>query len=78
MTEFDLLGAVLPSEGRFCVVGIGKYVDQRFVDTREELDAIAAEFDARNVDAFFGCANTAYWTTANMRTPSTLKRYGWT
>ena len=56
MTEFDLLDAVLPSEGRFCVVGIGKYVDQRFVDTREELDAIAAEFDARNVDAFFGCA----------------------
>ena len=56
MPEFDLLDAVLPSEGRFCVVGIGKYVDQRFVDTREELDAIAAEFDARKVNAFFGCA----------------------
>ena len=56
MPEFDLLDAVLPSEGRFCVVGISKYVDQRFVDTREELDAIAAEFDRRKVNAFFGCA----------------------
>ena len=56
MPEFDLLDAVHPPEGRFCVVGIGKYVDQRFVDTREELDAIAEDFVKRGVNAFYGCA----------------------
>jgi hypothetical protein len=56
MSSFDLLDTVLPTEGRYCVLGIGRYPDQRFVDTREEVDAIAAEFVRRKVDAYFGCA----------------------
>jgi hypothetical protein len=56
MADFDLLDAVLPEEGRYCVVGISRYVDQRFADTREEVDAIAQEFVSNGVNAFFGCA----------------------
>jgi uncharacterized protein (DUF927 family) len=56
MSEFDLLGAVLPTEGRYCVMGIGRYPDQKFVDTREELDAIANSFVGKGVDVYFGCA----------------------
>lgn len=56
MSSFDLLEAVLPPEGRYCVFGVGKYPDQRFVDTRAEVDEIADEFVRRKVDAFFGCA----------------------
>ena len=56
MPEFNLLDAVLSSEGRFCVVGIGRYVDQKFVDTREELDTLVEDFKSRKVDTFFGCA----------------------
>ena len=56
MSDFDLLGAVLPTEGRYCVMGIGRYPDQKFVDTREELDTIAKQFVAKGADAYFGCA----------------------
>jgi len=38
MSNFDLLDAVLPSEGRYCIVGVGKYVDQRLFDTKEEAE----------------------------------------
>ena len=53
---FDLLDAVLPAEGRYCVFGLGKFPDQRFCDTRAEVDAIAQEFVKNNVNAFYGCA----------------------
>ena len=53
---FDLLDAVLPQQGRYCVFGYGKYPDQRFVETREEVEEIAKEFAANGVDAYFGCA----------------------
>ena len=53
---FDLLDTVLPTEGRYCVFGYGKYPDQRFVNTREELDEIVKEFVENKVDAYFGCA----------------------
>ena len=56
MSSFDLLDAVLPTEGRYCVIGIGRYPDQNFVDTREELDELAEGFVRRKVDAYFGCA----------------------
>ena len=56
MSSFDLLDTVLPTEGRYCVFGYGRYPDQRFADTKEEVDAIAAEFVRRKVDAYFGCA----------------------
>ena len=53
---FDLLDTVLPTEGRYCVFGYGKYPDQRFVNTREELNEIVKEFVENKVDAYFGCA----------------------
>lgn len=54
--SFNLLDAVLPLEGRYCVFGIGSYPDQRFVDTYEEVEAVAEKFVAKQVDAYFGCA----------------------
>jgi len=56
MSNFDLLDAVLPVGGRYCVLGIGKYVDQQFADTREEVDKLVGEFVARKADVYFGCA----------------------
>jgi uncharacterized protein (DUF927 family) len=56
MSSFDLLDTVLPTEGRYCVLGIGRYPDQHFVDTREEVNEIAKKFVRGKVDAYFGCA----------------------
>ena len=53
---FDLLDAVLPAGGRYCVFGVGKYPVQTFVDTREEVTAKAEELVRRRINAFFGCA----------------------
>lgn len=38
------------------MLGIGKYVDQRFAETKEEVDVIAKEFVDSGFDAYFGCA----------------------
>jgi hypothetical protein len=56
MSHFDLLDAVLPVGGRYCVLGIGKYVDQQFADTREEVNELVEKFVARKADVYFGCA----------------------
>jgi len=56
MSSFDLLNTVLPPEGRYCVMGIGKYPDQNFVDTKEEVEELAQRFVSRKIDVFFGCA----------------------
>lgn len=56
MSTFDLLDAVLPVEGRYCVLGIGRYPDQHFVDTREQVNELAEQFVSRRVDTYFGCA----------------------
>lgn len=56
MHNFDLLDAVLPPEGRYCVMGISRYADQRFADTREEAEELIQEFVQNNIDAYFGCA----------------------
>jgi len=53
---FDLLNAVLPTEGRYCVIGIGSFPDQRFVDTREEAEEIIQAFVGKQIDAYYGCA----------------------
>lgn len=55
-TGFDLLGAVLPPEGRFCVLGIESYIHQKFFDSRAEFDAEAAQLVHRGFDVYFGCA----------------------
>ena len=56
MSTFDLLDTVLPTEGRYCVIGIGRFADQRFADTREEAEEIIQEFVGDKVDAYFACA----------------------
>ena len=69
---FDLLDAVLPAEGRYCVFGLGKFPDQRFCDTRAEVEAIAQEFVANKVNAFYGCAK---YGNENNRTHSNAKYF---
>ena len=56
MSDFDLLDTVLPTDGRYCVVGIGDYVDQRFADTREQAEELIEEFKQQQVNVYFGCA----------------------
>jgi len=53
---FDLLDAVLPAEGRYCVVGVGDYVAQSFVDSRDEVTAKAEKLVRRRMNVYFGCA----------------------
>jgi hypothetical protein len=72
MSNFDLLDTVLPPEGRYCVMGIGKYADQYFVDTREEVDKLAQEFVRNRVNAFFGCAK---FGSLNNRTHANAKYF---
>jgi len=58
MTNFDLLDAVQPSGGWYAVVGI-KGVDntkQYLVETREEVDDIAAKLVQQQRNVFFGVA----------------------
>ena len=57
MEEPDLLSIVQPSDGWFAVVGIkNKDVKQRLVATRQEVDALIAEFLNDKRDVFFGLA----------------------
>lgn len=57
MSQFDLLSAVQPTEGWFAVIGIkDKGVIQKFTQSREEVDTIAAEFMAQKRNVFFGVA----------------------
>ena len=54
--SFDLLDAVLPPEGRYCIIGIGRYPDQRFAETKEEANELIQEFVDNKIDVYFGCA----------------------
>ena len=56
MSHFDLLDAVLPTEGRYCVFGLGKYPDQKFYGTRAEVDEQIETLVGNKFDVFFGCA----------------------
>lgn len=38
------------------MLGIGRYPDQHFVDTREQVNELAEQFVSRRVDTYFGCA----------------------
>jgi hypothetical protein len=72
MSSFDLLNTVLPPEGRYCVMGIGKYPDQNFVDTKEEVEELAQQFVKRKIDVFFGCAK---YGSLNNRTHENAKYF---
>lgn len=61
MTNFDLLNAVQPAGGWFAVVGIkgaGANIQrkQRLVETREELDDVAAQLVQHGWNVFYGVA----------------------
>lgn len=72
MANFDLLDAVLPTEGRYCVIGVGKYADQTFWDTREEVDTQVAKLLAGKFDVYFGCAK---FGALNNRTHANAKHF---
>ena len=54
------------------MIGIGRYPDQRFVETREKVQEIADKFVSNQVDAYFGCAK---FGAANNRTHSNAKYF---
>lgn len=67
MNGFDLLEAVQPSEGWYCVIGInaqGSAV-QRLVSTREEVTQVADKFTAKERNVYFAVAK---YKTDNNRT----------
>lgn len=46
----------MPSEGRYCAFGYGKYIDQTFHDSRESFDKKVAWLLKNKFDVYFGCA----------------------
>lgn len=67
MPNVDLLNRVQAVGGWFAVLGIKgkKNVQQVLVETREEVDKVAAEFVEQQRNVFFGCAK--YKTSANRK-----------
>lgn len=55
-SNFDLLETVLPEEGRYCAFGSGRYISQKFFDTRQEFDKHIQWCLQHKFDAYFGCA----------------------
>ena len=55
-SNFDLLETVLPEEGRYCAFGSGRYISQKFFDTRHEFDKHIQWCLQHKFDAYFGCA----------------------
>ncbi len=53
-------------------MGIGKYPDQNFVDTKEEVEELAQQFVSRKIDVFFGCAK---YGSLNNRTHENAKYF---
>ena len=72
MPDFDLLEAVQPSSGWFCVLGLkdGMGPRQRIVATRKEANQAVEDFDTRGYNTFFGVAK--FETDAN-RTKDNVK-----
>ena len=55
-SNFDLLSVVLAQEGRYCAFGSGRYISQKFFDTRSEFDQHILWCVQHKFDAYFGCA----------------------
>lgn len=57
MATFDLLDAVLPEEGWYCIIGIKDEIAwQKLVETRAEADAMVRSYLDGGRDVYFGCA----------------------
>lgn len=72
MPNFDLLDLVLPTDGRYCIMGLGKYPDQNFAETREEALEIAQRLANQKFNVYFGVAK--YGTLSN-RTQENAKYF---
>ncbi len=70
MPNFDLLDLVLPTEGRYCIMGLGKYPDQNFAETREEALEIAQRLADQKFNVYFGVAK---YGVLNNRTQENAK-----
>jgi len=59
MANFDLMDAVLPDEGWYCILGIKNDVAwQELVQTREEADDFIKQYLDGGRDVYFGCAKS--------------------
>lgn len=67
---FDLLQTVLPPEGRYCVLGLGRYPDQNLVDNRDEVEEHVRRLVKGKADVYFGCAK--YGALNNRKTENAL------
>jgi uncharacterized protein (DUF927 family) len=67
---FDLLQTVLPPEGRYCVLGLGRYPDQNLVDNRDEVEEHVRRLVRGKADVYFGCAK--YGALNNRKTENAL------
>jgi len=72
MPNFDLLDLVLPSEGRYCIMGLGKYPDQNFAETREEALEIAKRLADQKFNVYFGAAK---YGAVNKRNQDNAKHF---
>lgn len=72
MPNFDLLDLVLPTEGRYCIMGLGKYPDQNFADTREEALEIAQRLAKQKFNVYFGAAK---YGALNRRTQENAQHF---
>jgi hypothetical protein len=74
MSDFDLLTAVQPEEGRYCIVGINNGdVTQKFADTRERADELIELFKERENDVYFGVAKYGEETNRKKTNVHSLK-----
>jgi hypothetical protein len=72
MSNIDLLSTVLPSEGYYCVAGLGggRGMQQSFHETREEVDAKVTELVQNGRDVYFALAR---FETTESRTKDNVK-----
>jgi hypothetical protein len=77
MAKTELLAHVLPTEGWYCVMGLKKDVmpEQRFVQTLEEVDAVAEGMVGAAKDVYFGCAKFSNAKNREKRNASFFKAF---
>ena len=79
MATTDLLAAVLPTEGWYCIVGLKKDspTKQVFVDNLADAEAAIDGLVQKDYDAYFGCAKYANDTDGRTQKNSTYFKTFW-
>jgi len=79
MATTDLLTAVLPTEGWYCIVGLKKDgpTKQVFVDNLADAEVVIDGLVQKNYDAYFGCAKYANDTDGRTQKNSTYFKTFW-